>query len=51
MSRTKIRKYYVTRDKNGQFKKWVAISTSLQADRRKKSRKKVKSGYGNKGDQ
>ena len=51
MSRTKIRKYYVKRNKKGQFKKWIAINASLQADRRKKSKKKVKSGYGNKGDQ
>ena len=51
MSRTKIRKYYVERDKKGRFKKWTSIGTSLQADRRKKSRTKVKSGHGNKGDQ
>ena len=49
--RTKIGKHYVTRDKNGRFKKWVAIGTSLKADRRKKSKKKIKSGYGDKGDQ
>ena len=49
--RTKIRKHYVERDKNGKFKKWVAIGASLQADRKKKAKRKVKSGYGNRGDQ
>jgi len=49
--RTKIGKFYVERNRIGQIKKWVSIKKSLSADRRKKAKKKVKSGYGHKGDQ
>lgn len=49
--RTKTGKYYVERNKKGQIVKWTAIKASLQADRRKKARKQVKSGQGHKGDQ
>jgi len=48
--RNKIGKYYVQRRKDGTFKKWTGIGKSLKADRRKKSRAKVKSGYGHRGD-
>ena len=48
--RNKIGKFYVKRDKRGRFKKWTSIGSSLKADRRKKSTKKVKSGYGNQGE-
>jgi len=51
MKRTKIRKFYVQRRKDGTFKKWTAIGRSLKADRRKKAKNTVKSGYGHKGDQ
>lgn len=49
--RTKIKKSYVQRDKKGRFVKWVLIGKSLKADKRKKAKTKVKSGYGHKGDQ
>ena len=49
--RSKIKKSYVQRDKKGRFTKWTGIGKSLQADRRKKAKKKVKSGHGHKGDQ
>jgi len=49
--RTKIGKYYVERDRLGRIKKWVSIKRSLAQDRRKKAKKKVKSGYGHRGDQ
>lgn len=48
--RNKIGKFYVRRDKKGRFTKWTSIGSSLKADRRKKSAKKVKSGNGHKGD-
>jgi len=48
--RTKIGKRYVTRDKKGRFKTSVSIGRSLAADRRKKAKTKVKSGFGGSGD-
>ena len=49
--RSKIGKFYVTRNKKGQFKKFVSIGKSLAADRRKKAKKTpTKKGQGNKGD-
>ena len=49
--RTKIGAYYVERNRLGQIKKWVRISRSLKADRRKRSKNIVGSGYGHVGDQ
>ena len=49
--RTKIGNYYVERNRIGQIKKWVRIKRSLSADRRKKAKTKVRSGYGHRGDQ
>lgn len=49
--RSKIKKSYVQRDKKGRFVKWTGIGKSLATDRRKKAKKKVKSGYGHRGDQ
>jgi hypothetical protein len=49
--RTKIGKYYVERNRLGQIKKWVSIRNSLRQDRLKKSKNKVTSGYGHRGDQ
>jgi hypothetical protein len=48
--RTKIGKYYVSRDRIGRIKKWVSIKRSLARDRGTKARTKVKSGYGDQGD-
>ena len=48
--RYKIGKSYVERRKDGTFKKWVSIGKSLSADRRRKAKKKVRSGYGHQGD-
>jgi len=48
--RTKIGKYYVERNRNGQIKKWIRIGRSLKADRRKTASRIVKSGYGHLGD-
>jgi hypothetical protein len=50
IKRQKIGKRYVTRDSKGRFLKSVSIAKSLAADRRKKAKKKVKSGYGAYGD-
>lgn len=41
---------YVRRNKQGQFKKEVNVRRSLAADRRRKSRRKVKPGQGDRGD-
>lgn len=43
-------KRFVRRDAEGQFKESDDVARSLSADRRGKSKKKVKSGYGDKGD-
>lgn len=43
-------KRYVRRNKRGQFKKEVDMGRSLAADRRSKSRRKVKKGQGDRGD-
>jgi hypothetical protein len=45
--------YYVYRDlKTGRFKgPWVRKGRSLAADRRKKAKRKVPPGYGDRGDQ
>jgi hypothetical protein len=51
MVRTKIRKYYVERNRKGQIKNWVKIGRALARDRGTKARTKVRSGYGNVGDQ
>jgi hypothetical protein len=50
--RSKIGKYYVTRDRHGRFKKWVRVGKSLKADRRVRApfTARVKRGYGNQGD-
>ena len=48
--RYKIGRFYVIRDKKGRFKRWVSIGRSLRADRRRKSKRRVKAGYGYKGD-
>lgn len=41
---------YVERDKKGRFTDITNIKKSIQADMRKKTRKKVKRGYGHLGD-
>jgi hypothetical protein len=41
---------YVRRNKKGQFKKEVNVGHSLAADRRGKSKRKVKPGQGDRGD-
>lgn len=41
---------YVRRDAKGEFKESDDVGKSLTADRRTKARKKVKPGYGDKGD-
>lgn len=41
---------YVRRNKKGEFKKEVNVGRSLAADRRRKSKTKVKSGQGDRGD-
>jgi hypothetical protein len=43
-------KRYVRRTAGGQFKDSDDVGKSLAADRRKKAKKKVKSGQGDKGD-
>ena len=48
--RNKIGKSYVVRRKDGTFKKWTPIGKSLSADRKKKAVKRVRSGYGHRGD-
>ena len=42
--------HWVTRKANGQFKKWTSIKKSLAADKAKKAKTKVKSGFGYLGD-
>lgn len=44
-------KRYVRRDEQGQFDEVHEMGRSLAQDRRKKAKKKVKPGYGDKGDQ
>jgi hypothetical protein len=44
-------KRYMRRGKKGRFKESDDVGRSLAADRRKKAKTKVKSGYGDKGDQ
>jgi hypothetical protein len=41
---------YVRRNKKSQFKKEVNVRRSLAADRRRKSKRKVKAGQGDRGD-
>ena len=48
---TGIDKRYARRGKAGRFKESDDVGRSLTADRRKKAKTKVKSGYGDKGDQ
>ena len=43
-------KRFVRRGKKGRFKESDDVGRSLAADRRKKAKKKVKSGYGDRGD-
>ena len=43
-------KRYVRRNKLGQFKESDDVGKSLAADQKRKAKKKVKSGYGDKGD-
>jgi hypothetical protein len=50
MRRYKIGKCYVVRRKDGTFQRWVSIGSSNRADRRVIARRKVKSGYGHRGD-
>jgi hypothetical protein len=44
-------KRFVKRDENGRFKESVDVGKSLAADRRHPSKKTVKSGQGDQGDQ
>jgi hypothetical protein len=41
---------FVRRGKKGRFKESDDVSRSLRVDRRKKAKKKVRSGYGDRGD-
>src|SRR5947199_99935 len=43
-------KRYVRRDTAGQFKESDDVGRSLSQDRRRQAKKKVKSGYGDRGD-
>ena len=43
-------KRYVRRSGTGQFTESVDVGRSLSADKRRKSSKKVKSGFGDRGD-
>ena len=43
-------KRFVRRDKQGQFKESDDVGRSLAADRKKKSKTRVASGHGDKGD-
>jgi hypothetical protein len=43
-------KRFVRRGKKGRFKESDDVGRSLAADHRKKAKKKVRSGYGDKGD-
>ena len=43
-------KRFVRRGKKGQFKESDDLGRSLTADRRKKTKRQVKSGYGDRGD-
>jgi hypothetical protein len=43
-------KRYVRRNKKGEFKKVVGVGKSLAADRRRKAKKTVKKGDGDRGD-
>jgi hypothetical protein len=43
-------KRFVRRGKKGRFKESDDVGRSLTTDRRKKAKKKVKSGYGDRGD-
>jgi hypothetical protein len=44
-------KRYVKRDEQGRFKESADVGKSLSTDIRRKAKKKVKSGYGDQGDQ
>lgn len=48
--RTKIGRCYVQRSRNGQFKKFTLIGKSLSADKKRRSNKVYRSGYGNTSD-
>jgi hypothetical protein len=48
--RTKIRKFYVERNRLGQIKRWVAIRRSSNLDRQIRAKAKVRSGHGHQGD-
>lgn len=48
--RTKIGKYYVERRKDGSIAKWTSVKRSARVDRAKRAIRRVKSGYGHKGD-
>lgn len=49
--RSRIGGSYVTRDKKGRFVKWTNIGKSTAADKRKKTRRKLKKpGFGHMGD-
>jgi hypothetical protein len=41
---------FVRRGKKGRFKESADVGRSLRTDRRKKAKRKVRSGYGDKGD-
>lgn len=41
---------FVRRGKRGRFKDSDDVGKSLKADRRKKAKRKIRSGYGDKGD-
>ena len=43
-------KRYVRRGKAGRFKESDDVGRSLSADRRRKAKKKVRAGYGDRGD-
>ncbi len=47
---TGVDKRYVRRDGEGKFRESDDVSRSLSQDRRRKSKTKVKPGYGDKGD-
>lgn len=42
--------YYVSRTRDGRYKKYTRVGRSLAADRRRRATTTVRPGYGNRGD-
>jgi hypothetical protein len=48
--KSRTAKSFAKRTRKGRFREMDAVKRSLPRDRRKKAKRKVKSGYGDKGD-